>query len=232
MKVGDDRENLDILREVVIGRHSKVWRKASANRAVAARINTAIGHDEVSAFPFAASDRVWVFSYSRKPAENSKLLAVLEAAAVQQVVYVTTATTIVTRFTSCYSYPTAKRIAEIEARRRLDARILILGLVVDRVDELPPGLNVATLQSAIEAFLLAPRWPDEGGRSMRLFRPVAIAFTRSWEAHLHSVYDELQWMVRYWPCVLRPLDVLLRAAGIRWYGYVNLSNRLWNTTTS
>jgi hypothetical protein len=232
MKVEDGSEDRNVLREVVIGRNSKIWRKASDNRAVAERINSVIGHDEVFAFPFTARDRVWVFSYSRKPAENSRLFAALEAAAVQQVVYVSTATTIVTRFTRCYGYPTAKQTAENEARRRLDARILVLGLVVDRVEELPPGLNVATLQSAIEEFLLAPRWPEDGGRSMRLFESVAVSFTRLWEARLYRAYDDLQWMVRYWPCVLRPLDVLLRAVGIRWYGYVNLSNRLWNTTTS
>jgi hypothetical protein len=232
MKAENESEHRDLLREVVIGSHSRVWRKTSANRAVSEHFKTAIGHDEVSVFPFTSSDRVWVFSYSRNPAENSRLLAALEAAAVHEVVYVSTATTIVTRFTRCYRYPNVKQIAENEARRRLNARVLILGLVVDREDELPPGLNAATLQGAIEEFLLAPTWPQDEGRSMRLFEPIAVAFTRSWEARLHRAYDKLQWLLRYWPCVLRPIDVVLRALGFRWYGYVNLSNRLWNTTIS
>jgi hypothetical protein len=232
MKAEYGTENRGALREVVIGRNSSVWRKSRANRAISERFKKAIGHDEVSAFTFTSVDRVWVFSYSRKPAENSRLLDVLESAAVHEVVYVSSAATIVTRLTRCYGYPTVKQIAEDEARRRLNARVLILGLVVDRVDELPPGLNAATLQGAIEEFLLAPRWPDDGGRSMRLFKTVDVPFTRAWEARLHRAYTELQWVVRYWPCVLRPVDVMLRALGIRWYGYVNLSNRLWNTTTS
>ncbi len=225
-------ENRDAIREVVIGRNSRVWRKSGANRLVSERFKYAIGHDEVSSFAFSPVDRVWVFSYSRKEAENSRLLDALEAAAVHEVVYVSTATTIVTRFTRCYGYPAVKQIAEDEARLRLNARVLTLGLVVDRIDELPPGLNVTTLQGAIEEFLLAPSWPYEGGRRMRLFETVAVPFVRPWEARLHRAYNEFQWLVRYWPCVLRPVDVVLRVIGIRWYGYVNLSNRLWNMTTS
>ena len=231
MKAEYRTENREGLREVVIGCNSSVWRKAGANRAVSARFKKAISHDEVSGFAFTSGDRVWVFSYSRKPEENLKLLEILEVAAVREVVYISSAATIVTRLTRCYGYPTVKQIAEDEARRRLNARVLILGLVVDRVDELPPGLNAATLQGAIEEFLLAPRWPHDNGRSMRLFRQIDVPFARVWEARLHRAYSALQWAVRYWPCVLRPVDVTLRALGIRWYGYVNLSNRLWNTTT-
>jgi hypothetical protein len=225
-------ENHVALREVVIGRNSTVWRKSCGNQAVSQRFKTAIGHAEVSAFRFTASDRVWVFAYSRKPEENSRLLVALESARVREVVYVSSAATIVTRFTRCYGYPTVKQVAEDEARRRLNARILIFGLVVNRIEELPSGLNVTTLQEKIEEFLLAPCWPHDGGRSMRLFELVAVPYTRPWEARMHRAYDAMQWVVRYWPCALRPIDVILRAVGIRWYGYVNLSNRLWNSTTS
>ncbi|HWX30705.1 MAG TPA: hypothetical protein VNZ53_25100 [Steroidobacteraceae bacterium] len=220
------------LREVVIGRNSRVWRTSWANRAVSERFKIAIGHADLPGFQFTSLDRVWVFAYSRVPDENSRLLAALEAAAVREVVYVSTAATIVTRITRCYEYPTIKQVAEDEARERLNARVLTLGLVVARVEDLPPGLNATTLQSTIEEFLLAPHWPYEEGRRMRLFEPVAVPFARAWEACLHRAYDRLQWGLGRWPCALRPLDAMLRALGIRWYGYVNLSNRLWNTTTS
>jgi hypothetical protein len=220
------------LREVVVGRNSKVWRAVGSNRTVAMRFAAAIGHADVATFAFSPMDRVWVLSYSRAVQENSRLFAALEAARVREVVYVSTATTNVTRLTKCYEYPRVKEIAEDEARRRLGARILTLGLVVGKIEELPPGRNAATLQSTIEDFLLEPRWPHDGGTRMRLFEPVEVPFTRAWEARLHGAYDSIQWAVRRWPCVLRPFDLVLRALGVRWYGYVNLSNRLWNTTTS
>jgi hypothetical protein len=166
------------------------------------------------------------------PKENSRLFAALESTRVHEVIYVSTAAAIVTRLTRCYEYPRVKRLAEEEARRRLRARVLILGLVVDRLQELPPGRNAATLHRQLEEFMLAPRWVHDGGSSMRLFELVDVPFARPWEARIHRVYDQLQWLLRSWPCALRPIDFVLRALGIRWYGYINLSNRLWTLTTS
>jgi hypothetical protein len=229
--VGSGAQGLQ-LREVVIGCNSKVWRAVVANERIARSFAIALSHRQVGEFPFAPGDRVWVFSYSRVPRENAELLAVLEAARVREVVYVSTATTIVTRLTKCYEYPRVKQLAEEQARGRLSARILTLGLVVTHVGELPSGHNAMTLQSAIEEFMLAPHWPHDGGARMNLFDMVAVPFGTAWEAGLYRVYDRLQWALRHWPCILRPFDLVLRAVGIRWYGYVNLSNRLWTTTTS
>jgi hypothetical protein len=220
------------VREVVVGCNSKVWRAAAENSAVAQRFSRAIGHRDVATFPFSRSDRVWVFSYSRVPEENSRLLAALRTATVREVVYVSSATTIVTRLTRCYGYPRVKQAAETEAREGLNARVLTLGIVVRHPEELPAGRNAATFQSWIEEFLLSPRWPEDAGTRMRLFQMVSVPFTRSWEVPLYRAYDWLQWRLRTWPCVLRPLDAMLRALGIRWYGYINLSNRLWTATTS
>lgn len=218
-------------REVLIGRNSKVWRAISANPAVAARFAAAIGHDALAEFEFLPSDRVWVFGYSRIPEENTRLLQILQRAGVGATVYVSTATTIVMRLTRCYEYPRVKQAAEQEARRLLDAKVLTLGVVVDAVTQMPPGRHAMTLLSRIEQFVLDPRWP-EGESHVHLFEPVSVPFTRRWEEGLHRVYDALQWRCRRWPCVLRPLDLVLRMAGIRWYGYVNLSDRLWTMTTS
>jgi hypothetical protein len=219
-------------RDVIVGRNSKVWRALSGSPILATRVTAAIGHSDITSFPFTRADRVWVFAYSRQSEENSKLLITLERAAVREVVYVSTATTIVTRLTGCYHYPRVKRAAEDEARLRLNARVLTLGLVVADLHAVPPGCHMVTLENSIAQFMLEPRWPYEEGRTMRLFERVEVPFERAWEAGLHRTYDRLQWILRRWPCVLRPFDLLLRAAGIRWYGYVNLSDRLWTTTTS
>ena len=219
-------------REVLIGRNSKVWRAVSANPRVAARFAWTIGHSDLEDFGFTPADRVWVFSYSRIPAENESLLIRLREADVREVVYVSTASAIVTRLTGCYEYPRVKLAAETAARRLLDARILTLGIVAAAVEELPAGRNAATLHGMLADFMLAPQWPDEGGTRMNLFELVDVPFRGGWEAALQRFYDRLQWSVRRWPCVLRPFDLVLRMLGIRWYGYVNLGNRLWTTTTS
>jgi hypothetical protein len=219
------------VREVVIGCHSKVWRSTVQNARVAQRFTLALGHNEVSQFHFSPDDRVWVFSYSRIPVENVRLLTALQSAAVREVVYISSASTIVTKLTRCYEYPRVKQAAEQEAQRRLQARVLVLGLVYAQLSDLPAGQSVATSQATLEQFLLDPKWPEGPGSRVHLFEVVNRPFSGRLEALLYRGYGTLQWAFRSWPCVLRPLDYLLRAAGVRWYGYVHLSNRLWISTT-
>src|SRR5262245_45666747 len=101
MTAGELRGSARSLREVVIGRNSKVWKAAATNPAVAARYTVVISHNEVKSFGFTSRDRVWVFSYSRAATENSALLRALSSAGVAEVVYVSSATTIVTPVTRC-----------------------------------------------------------------------------------------------------------------------------------
>jgi hypothetical protein len=215
-------------REVVLGSNSKVWRALVRSPRVLQRFQIAISHRDLARFEFSNDDRVWVFAYSRVPSENSAVLERLQRAAVSEVIYVSSATTIVTRLTRCYQYPRVKQLAEEEARQRLGARILSLGIVYESLAELPGGSNAATALASIEEFMLAPRWPSDG--AMRLFEIVQQPFASRREARLQRMYDSIQWRLRRYPCALRPLDLVLRSCGIRWYGYVHLSNRLWSST--
>jgi hypothetical protein len=221
-----------ISREIVVGRNSSVWRAMATSAAVAERFRTTISHADLSQFDFDAADRVWVFSYSRRPEENSALLDRLSQADVSEVIYVSSASTIVTHQTNCYLYPRLKRAAEIEAQRLLGALVLTLGLVYARSEELPGGVNVATSHEQLEQFLLNPSWPDNGGTRKNLFRLIECPFPSSFERALYRTYGHLITLVSRRPCILRPLDAVLRAFGYRWYGYFYLSNRLWTTTIS
>ncbi|HEY7639566.1 MAG TPA: hypothetical protein VH814_07565 [Steroidobacteraceae bacterium] len=217
-------------REIVLGSNSKLWRALARSPRLVQRFRIAIGHRDLPRFEFRREDRVWVFAYSRRQSENSAVLERLQRAAVSEVVYVSSATTIVTRLTRCYRYPRVKQLAEQEARQRLGARILSLGIVYESAAELPGGSNAATALASIEEFMLAPHWPSDDGNAMHLFEIVQQPFASQREARLQRLYDAIQWRVRRYPCALRPLDLLLRSLGIRWYGYVQLSNRLWSST--
>lgn len=207
-----------------------MWQALSARPAIAEKFRVAIGHADVAWFAFSPSDRVWVFAYSRKASRNSELLEHLARAGVREVVYVSSASTIVLQQTRCYEYPRVKHAAEVEAQRRLDARVLTLGLVYDAIDELPAGCTAATSQAQIAEFLLAPNWSDDGDARVRLFALVDRPFRSSTERLLYRWYGRAMTAASAYPCVLRPLDFLLRAFGMRWYGYLFLSNRLWMST--
>jgi len=223
-------EPRDDYREVVIGKNSRVWRSACVDGRVGQRFGICISHTELHGFAFTRQDRVWVFAYSRRVEENSRLLEMLSKAGVREIVYVSTATTIVTRFTHCYSYPRVKLAAENQARHLTGARVLTLGVVYERAEELPAGPALATSQDSIKSFLLEPVWDVNGDR--QLFELVSRPFTSRFEAALHQAYGTIIGRVRRWPCVLRPLDLLLRLAGIRWYGYIYLSTQVWIATRS
>ena len=219
-------------REVVVGRNSKIWGVLRKNPAVSARFKIALSHREVSDFSFGAADRIWIFSYSRLEEENSALLNRLVLVGARTVIYVSSASTIVERVTRCYEYPRVKLRAEREAQSKLNAGVLVLGLVFDRLEELPGGINCATSYAQLTEFLLEPKWTDVDGKRTNLFIRVDRPFSSALEESLYRCYGLLIGWTRSWPCLLRPLDYVLRLIGIRWYGYLHLSNRLWNTTTS
>lgn len=219
-------------REVVLGRNSKVWRSISGRPELADRFGTAIGHDDLEQFKFLSTDRVWVFSYSRFPEHNTQMLERLAAAGISEVVYVSSASTIIAGLTQCYQYPRVKQHAAMEARRRFGARVLCLGLVYEAEFELPPGLNAATSIQELVDFMLAPTWNGDRDGDTLLFKLVDVPIPGMLERRLFTIYDAVQWRLRFWPCLLRPVDFVLRMLGYRWYGYTHLSNRLWSTTTS
>lgn len=219
-------------RDVVLGRSSTVWQRLSADPSLAERVGAAIGHHDLASFEFTAADRVWVLSYSREPRENSALLQRLRAAGVREIVYVTSASTIVAQRTRCYEYPRVKRQAELEALALPQARLLTIGLMHDGVDELPSGTNIATRYSELAAFMLRPEWPDGDGRGKHLFHVEQRPFGSPLERAACRIYTSLLMASGSHPCLLRPLDLILRLLGWRWYGYTCLSNHLWTSKTS
>lgn len=220
------------VRDVFVGSHSKVWAALSRHLGAARMPAHAIGHRDVAGFAFEPHDRVWVLSYSRLPTENAALLDALHRAGVGEIVYVSSSSAIVSSRTACYEYPRVKLRAELDALALPNARVLTVGLMYEEPALLPGGADVATSYGELAAFVAAPDWPENTGRRKRLFRVVHRPITGAVERRTYAVYGRLlQWCGRY-PCLLRPLDVVLRAFGVRWYGYVYLSNSLWISTTS
>jgi hypothetical protein len=219
-------------REVVIGCNSKVWQGLSLRLAAVSFECVAIGHRDVAGFAFTPTDRVWVLSYSRSSDDNAALIARLRKAAVAQIVYLSSSSVIVGQRTRCYEYPRVKHLAQQEVLALANGKVLTVGLVYDQSEELPRGANVATSLDELAAFIQAPDWPLQAGRAKHLFRTVTRPFSGALERTAYLSYGALMSLSGSFPCALRPLDVLLRAAGARWYGYVYLSNRLWISTTS
>jgi hypothetical protein len=217
-------------RDVVLGRNSKVWLDLAEHVRVTGKNFVSIGHAELEQFVFDPSDRVWVFSYSRNPVENQRLISRLAAAKVQQIVYISSSSVRVASMTQCYEYPRVKLAAQKQVQQIANAKVLTLGLVYSHENELPAGTNIATHITELASFMVSPDWSDTGDQK-NLFQAVDRPFKNGLEKLAFDFYGLLITASRSYPCLLRPLDLVLKQMGMRWYGYTFLSNRLWISTT-
>jgi hypothetical protein len=216
------------MREIVLGRSAKIWKAISTKAGVTERFGHAIGHAQLPSFEFTPQDRVWVFAYSTEASENTAMLTRLKQAGVAEIVYITSSSTLIAPLTDCYAYPRAKKRAEDEAAQIPNCKILTLGLVVESLDELPAGVNAAITHDEIAQFMLNPVWPVDQGRRAHLLRRVERPFAHGGERALYALYGMLMSALSRQPCLLRPVDLVLRTLNMRWYGYTFLSNRLWS----
>jgi teichuronic acid biosynthesis glycosyltransferase TuaG len=214
-------------RLIVIGSNSKVWRRLQMEAPPGMPVE-AISHDDVARRRFETEDRIWILSYSRSEHDNVRLFEALAAAGARHCYYVSTATVNVAAIATCYEYPRVKLAAERDARRILGARIVRIGLVYGRPEELPAGTSAATGLTSLSAALTAAMEGD----SVDLFDMVETPFGSAFERVLFALYGRLIRLAGPWPCAMRPLDLLLKMLGMRWYGYVYLSNKLWLSSRS
>lgn len=221
-------KQIAIERLVVLGANSKVWKSLDKSLLLNDLCVVAIGHAEIDRFKFQPGDKVWVFSYSRKADENHRIISVLASNHNIRVFYVSSASTNVTSMTQCYNYPTVKMKAHEDALNLCTAFVVNIGWFYDDVNDLPSGVTAATsiheLARQMRDITYLP------GQIVNLFKLVNRPFRSRLEKFLYKAYGELLTLCGRNPCLLRPLDLLLRLGGMRWYGYLYLSNRLWFTT--
>lgn len=217
-------------RDIVLGCHSAVWLKLSADARIAKRVVHAMGHRDMADFEFTANDRLWVFSYSRREDENSALLVRLREAGVAEIIYLSSSSTCVAAKTSCYEYPRVKRQADLFVEDLPNGKILTIGLIYGVEEELPAGENAATSIRELAEFMLTPHWPAGNGNRKNLLRAIKRPFSTRIEEILYRGYGAAITAAGRYPCFLRPIDLILRSLGMRWYGYVYLSNRIWIST--
>lgn len=216
-------------RLVILGKNSSIWRHLREMDGLPANI-VAIGHSEIPSFQFKSTDIVWIFSYSKNLADNRALIEGLAAKQAGSFVYVSSATANIAQEITCYAYPRAKAASEAMARTILQAQVTRLGVVVADTNEAPNGTVAITrfhdLALAINGSL------HQGAHSVpeEFFTLEHKPFASALEQRVYRIYGWLM-LNSSSPCFLRPLDVLLRMAGWRWYGYLYLSNHKWSSMT-
>lgn len=218
-------------RLVVIGRNSVLWSRI-ADCVLAQRPDSlAIGHRDIGGVELTADDCVWIFSYAPDEDENRRLFDRVKALGAGRHIYLSSATANIADQIHCYRYPRVKAEGERDAARILGARSVRIGLIHDEPTELPAGTSAATrLDDLIAAMLASDGLPASESGAVPLFRLVERPFTGALEHAAYRTYGALLRLCGRRPCLLRPLDLMLRAIGWRWYGYFRLSNERCITT--
>ena len=216
---------------VIVGSNSRVWQRV--RRSDSARFDrvAAIGHAAVPNWSFRADDEVWVLSYANSERGNSELLDALAARGVGRMVYVSTVSTRVCEVTSFYRYPRIKLAAERHARAVHGATVVVLGLVCADQREAPAGLSMVTWLSELADLMHDGIRQDQVGTTILLAKPVHQPFCSRFEEIMYRCYGQLIGACGPWPFLLRPLDLVLKHLGCRWYGYFRVGNQLWTSIT-
>lgn len=219
-------------RIVVVGRNSVLWSRI-ADRLLALRPDTlAVGHGDLANLRLESADRLWIFSYAPDAEANRALFDRIAALGAGHHVYLSSATANIADRIRCYRYPAVKAQGEKDAADCLNAATVRIGLIYDDPDELPGGVSAATRLDDLVALMAAggPCSDDERG-VIHLYRLVDRSFSGVFERASYRVYCALLRLTGTRPCLLRPLDLVLRILGWRWYGYFRLSNDRCRTTT-
>lgn len=219
-------------RLVVIGRNSVLWSRI-ADRILARQPGSlAIGHRDIGSSQLTADDCVWIFSYAPDEDENRRLLERVKALGAGRHIYLSSATANIADQTHCYRYPRVKAEGERDAARILGAVSVRIGLIHDDPTELPAGVSAATKLDDLIAAMFAPdsTLVRQVG-AVPLYRLIERPFAGAFEQAVYRTYGVLLRLCGRCPCLLRPIDLLLRSIGWRWYGYFRLSNERCITTT-
>lgn len=218
-------------RLVVVGKNSALWSRIS-ERVLAQRPDSlAVGHGDLDGLKLTSEDLVWIFSYAPSEEANRQLFEKIASLGSGGQVYLSTATANMADRTTCYRYPRVKAQSERDARRILGARVVRIGLIHDDPAELPAGTAAATRLADLIAAMIDLRLAEDGGREpINLHQLIDRPFSGPIESAVYHGYGRLLRLAGSWPCLLRPLDLLLRSVGWRWYGYFRLSNEQCRTT--
>lgn len=219
-------------RLVVIGRNSVLWSRI-ADRILAQQPDSlVISHRDIDGLRLSAGDLIWIFSYAPDEGANRLLFDRVKALGAGRHVYLSSATANIADEIHCYRYPRVKAAGERDAARILDAVPVRIGLIHDDPAELPAGTSAATrLDDLIAAMLAVDGLPDRASGAVPLYQLVHRPFASALEHTAYRFYGTLLRLCGRHPCALRPIDLLLRAVGWRWYGYFRLSNIQCLTTT-
>jgi len=210
------------LKTLLVGKNSRLYKNNL--KKFSQIVDVAISHADISGVEGVEYDAAIILSYSRNFANQISLIKGLKKISFKNLIVISSVSALVAENYSCYEYPKVKLAHErlyLEYFPR--ACIVRMGTVFDKKKSTPnKGTLVTDLDELVQMLsVLITGSPNQ----IITFCKYCDFGVDSIEARIHSIYSKLIIRLSY-PCLLRPVDIFLRALGFNWYGYGVLSNLL------
>lgn len=211
------------MQKYIIGKNSSVCKRLA--KKIPLENYRFLGHQDISDVTFQQNDVLFIFSYSLNRQVNADFLTSIHKRGGKNIVLMSSVASKVATLTQCYNYPTIKYMSEELVLEKLGGVVIQLGSVVEDSRELPSGTNYCTTLDELADFI--NQYQPSPSRAIRLFSVIDIPFKSQLDAFLYRSYQVLINRLNRYPCLLRPVDLLLKLSGYRWYGYTALLKKVW-----
>jgi len=168
---------------------------------------------------------IFLFSFSYKMQENMSMIEKIKLFSVESEVYIISSTSVFAyRISPFYKYPGIKSKMDSYAISN-GFHILRIGYVVDDERSLNSGEYLITHPNDICDFIDSPLKASKS-RAVDLFKYVNLPMNIFYKI-FYSVYLFALFHLGRYAFVLRPVDLILKVAGVKWYGYNALGVIYW-----
>ena len=202
---------------ILIGKNSNLYKnyKDSFNSFV----DIAISASDLESYSFNENDSLIILSYGKSKKSIDLLAYNLSSLNVKFFLLISTCTTVVLEKTKCYAYPAIKQYQErLFVQKLKNVSILSVGTIVDeKADKEHHGtcITKATVFFKICEDIIRS---TQSKKYLVEYEFSKFSNESSVEYKIFRAYKSLITLLPL-PCLLRPLDILLKYFGCKWYGY-------------
>jgi hypothetical protein len=187
-------------------------------------IDEAISHNDVHNFKFSKSDVLIILSYSFNTNLQRYFIGLLKKTSVNQIIVFSTVACLVSEKIKCYAYPDLKLQSEKNFRRSIPRTVIFrFGTIIDGQSRyVYRGTYVTEISDVVNGVKSAIKLHLKS-KVISIYNFCEFNNKNCFEYLLYQYYYKVISRMSY-PCLLRPLDLILRIVfGYKWYGYGVLS---------
>jgi len=212
------------MRKIIIGKNSNLYKEFK--KEFDEIFDLAISHKDLHNFVIKKTDIYFILSYGQSEKEMSQLLSEVIKIKQNNVILLSTTAIIVSKYSKCYAYPKLKMMQENFFSAKMSNFIIYRVGTVLRKNNLYHNRGTCVLNSDLFFRTLKKLLSGEFVcQVVEEYEFVRIE-KNTLESIIYFIYTVTIRLFYKFPCVLRPIDLILKILNYRWYGYGALSLKL------